>query len=77
MRRKRFSLPLMAVGCAVLVGAAVQPPAVSKTLRILVGLVPASLVLISALLLYFYPITEAKRQVTTTITMTPPIKFLG
>ena len=62
---------------AVLVGAAVQPPAVSKTLRILVGLVPASLVLISALLLYFYPITEAKRQVTTTITMTPPIKFLG
>ena len=53
------------------VGAGVQPPAVSKTLRILVGLVPAGLVLISASLLYFYPITEAKRQVPTTVT-TPP-----
>ena len=54
------------MGC---VGAGVQPPAVSKTLRILVGLVPAGLVLISASLLYFYPITEAKRQVSTTIIM--------
>ncbi len=40
----------------------VQPPAVALTLRILVGLVPMVLVCISAGLLYFYPITEARRQ---------------
>jgi hypothetical protein len=40
----------------------VQPPAVAFTLRVLVGLVPLVLVCISAGLLYFYPITEARRQ---------------
>ena len=39
-----------------------QPPSVAFTLRILVGLVPMVLVCISASLLYFYPITEARRQ---------------
>ena len=43
---------------------ATQPPSVAMTLRILVGLVPAVLVVISGCLLYFYPITEAKRQLT-------------
>jgi hypothetical protein len=42
----------------------VQPPAVAMTLRILVGLVPMVLVCLSAGLLYFYPITEARRQLT-------------
>lgn len=39
-----------------------QPPQVALTLRVLVGLVPLVLVLISSGLLYFYPITEARRQ---------------
>jgi glycoside/pentoside/hexuronide:cation symporter, GPH family len=39
-----------------------QPPSVALTLRFLVGIVPLVLVTISAGLLYFYPITEARRQ---------------
>jgi hypothetical protein len=40
-----------------------QPPEVAEMLRILVGLVPASLGLLSLGLLWFYPITDEMRKV--------------